>query len=127
MRSLADRILVIYEGRIVGEFPPDASEEELGFAMTGGTGAAAADVTEPRRPARGRRRPTPAARPLAAYVRGGGWSSPSSRRCSRSSSAAWSCSITGHDPIATYKAIFEGTGFQWLFPWVRAPTGRPPR
>jgi ABC-type uncharacterized transport system permease subunit len=26
--------------------------------------------------------------------------------------------ITGNDPIATYKAIFEGTGFQWLFPWV---------
>ncbi len=34
--SLADRILVIYEGRIVGEYPPDASEEELGVAMTGG-------------------------------------------------------------------------------------------
>jgi general nucleoside transport system ATP-binding protein len=34
--SLADRILVIYEGRIVGEFPPSASEEELGVAMTGG-------------------------------------------------------------------------------------------
>jgi general nucleoside transport system ATP-binding protein len=34
--SLADRILVIYEGRIVGEFPPTASEEELGVAMTGG-------------------------------------------------------------------------------------------
>ncbi len=33
--SLADRILVIYEGRIVGEFPPSVSEEELGFAMTG--------------------------------------------------------------------------------------------
>jgi simple sugar transport system ATP-binding protein len=42
VRSLADRILVIYEGRIVGEFPPDASEEELGVAMTGGTGRAAA-------------------------------------------------------------------------------------
>jgi simple sugar transport system ATP-binding protein len=42
VRSLADRILVIYEGQIVGEFPPDASEEELGFAMTGGKGAAAA-------------------------------------------------------------------------------------
>ena len=42
VRSLADRILVIYEGRIVGEFPPDASEEELGFAMTGGKGRAAA-------------------------------------------------------------------------------------
>ena len=34
--SLSDRILVIYEGRIVGEFPPDVSEEELGIAMTGG-------------------------------------------------------------------------------------------
>jgi ABC-type uncharacterized transport system ATPase subunit len=36
VRSLADRILVIYEGEIVGEFPPSASEEELGIAMTGG-------------------------------------------------------------------------------------------
>jgi simple sugar transport system ATP-binding protein len=34
--SLSDRILVIFEGRIVGEFPPTVSEEELGFAMTGG-------------------------------------------------------------------------------------------
>jgi len=33
--SLSDRILVIYEGEIVGEFPPTASEEELGIAMTG--------------------------------------------------------------------------------------------
>ena len=36
VRALADRILVIYEGKIVGEFPPDVSEEELGIAMTGG-------------------------------------------------------------------------------------------
>jgi general nucleoside transport system ATP-binding protein len=42
VRALADRILVIYEGRIVGEFPPDVSEEQLGVAMTGGrTGRAA--------------------------------------------------------------------------------------
>ncbi len=34
--SLSDRILVIYEGRIVGEFQPSTTEEELGFAMTGG-------------------------------------------------------------------------------------------
>jgi simple sugar transport system ATP-binding protein len=34
--SLADRILVIYEGRIVGEFDPNVTEEELGIAMTGG-------------------------------------------------------------------------------------------
>ena len=38
VRSLADRILAIYEGEIVGEFPPDVSEEELGIAMTGGRG-----------------------------------------------------------------------------------------
>ncbi len=40
--SLSDRILVMYEGELVGEFPPSASEEELGFAMTGGTRAGAA-------------------------------------------------------------------------------------
>jgi simple sugar transport system ATP-binding protein len=34
--SLSDRILVMYEGQIVGEFPPSATEEELGIAMTGG-------------------------------------------------------------------------------------------
>ncbi len=42
--SLSDRILVFYEGEIVGELPPTATEEELGILMTGGgrkTGAAA--------------------------------------------------------------------------------------
>jgi simple sugar transport system ATP-binding protein len=34
--SLSDRILVVYEGRIVGVYSPDVSEEELGIAMTGG-------------------------------------------------------------------------------------------
>ena len=34
--SLADRILVLYEGKIAAEFPPDVSEEEVGFAMLGG-------------------------------------------------------------------------------------------
>jgi simple sugar transport system ATP-binding protein len=39
--SLADRILVIYEGEIVGEYTPDVSEQELGIAMTGGRRAEA--------------------------------------------------------------------------------------
>jgi general nucleoside transport system ATP-binding protein len=39
--SLSDRVLVIYEGRIVGEYPPTVSEEELGIAMTGGRREAA--------------------------------------------------------------------------------------
>jgi len=40
--SLADRILVIYEGQIVAEYGPDVTEEELGIAMTGGRGREAA-------------------------------------------------------------------------------------
>jgi simple sugar transport system ATP-binding protein len=36
IRSLADRVLVIYEGRIVAEVAPDATDEELGLAMLGG-------------------------------------------------------------------------------------------
>jgi simple sugar transport system ATP-binding protein len=34
--SLSDRILVMYEGEIVGEYGPDVSEETLGITMTGG-------------------------------------------------------------------------------------------
>jgi general nucleoside transport system ATP-binding protein len=41
IRALADRVLVIYDGQIVAELSPDASEEEIGIAMTGGTRAAA--------------------------------------------------------------------------------------
>jgi general nucleoside transport system ATP-binding protein len=36
IRSLADRVLVIYEGRIVAELSPEASDEEIGVAMLGG-------------------------------------------------------------------------------------------
>ena len=36
VRSLSDRIAVIYEGRIVSIEPGDASEERLGLLMTGG-------------------------------------------------------------------------------------------
>src|SRR5438874_1665949 len=34
--SLSDRILVLYEARLIAEFPPAVSEEEVGIAMTGG-------------------------------------------------------------------------------------------
>jgi simple sugar transport system ATP-binding protein len=34
--SLADRILVIYEGQIVGEHTGEASEDEIGLEMLGG-------------------------------------------------------------------------------------------
>jgi simple sugar transport system ATP-binding protein len=34
--SLSDRILVLFEGAIVGEYLPSVTEDELGIAMTGG-------------------------------------------------------------------------------------------
>jgi simple sugar transport system ATP-binding protein len=40
--SLSDRILVVYEGKIVGEHMGEASEDEIGLEMLGGKEAAAA-------------------------------------------------------------------------------------
>ncbi len=39
VRSLADRIVVMYDGRFVGEVGPDATDEELGLLMAGRDGA----------------------------------------------------------------------------------------
>jgi len=41
--ALSDRILVMFEGQFVGEYPPDVSEDVIGLAMTGAAvrGAAA--------------------------------------------------------------------------------------
>ena len=41
IRSLSDRVLVMYEGEIAAELPPSSSEEDFGVAMTGGSVAAA--------------------------------------------------------------------------------------
>jgi general nucleoside transport system permease protein len=60
---------------------------------------------------------TPAAR-LAAYVRAGGVVVPLLTALLAFVIGGLVVLVTGHDPIATYKAIFEGTGFQWLFPWI---------
>ena len=37
IQSLSDRILVMYEGEIVGEYPPEVTAETLGLAMIGAT------------------------------------------------------------------------------------------
>jgi general nucleoside transport system permease protein len=60
---------------------------------------------------------TPAAR-LAAYVRGGGVVVPLLTALLAFFVAGLVMLLTGNDPFATYRAIFEGTGLQWLFPWV---------
>jgi general nucleoside transport system permease protein len=30
--------------------------------------------------------------------------------------------VTGHNPLTAYKAIFEGTGLNWFFPWIAGDT-----
>jgi ABC-type uncharacterized transport system ATPase subunit len=42
IRSLSDRVLVMYDGRFVAELPPESSEEEFGVAMLGGRRESAA-------------------------------------------------------------------------------------
>ena len=59
---------------------------------------------------------TPASR-LAAYVRGGGVIVPVLTALLAFVLGGLVVFVTGNDPIATYEAIFKGTGLQWLFPW----------
>ena len=60
---------------------------------------------------------TPAAR-LAAYVRGGGIVAPLLTALIAFIIAGLVVLVTGHNPLTTYKAIFDGTGLNWLFPWT---------
>jgi simple sugar transport system permease protein len=60
---------------------------------------------------------TPASR-LAAYVRGGGIVVPLLTTMLAFLAGGLVMLVTGSDPIATYEAIWRGTGLQWIFPWV---------
>ena len=131
VRSLADRILVIYEGEIVGEFPPDVvrggarhRDDRRRAPARGRTREPPSDPVEP--PAgqalAGEAGPeaaatTPAAR-LAAYVQGGGVIVPLLTAVLAFFVGGLVILVTGHNPISTYKAIFNGTGLNWFFPWI---------
>jgi simple sugar transport system permease protein len=60
---------------------------------------------------------TPAAR-LAAYVRAGGVLVPVLTALLAFLIAGLVIFVTGHNPFSTYKAIFDGTGLNWLLPWT---------
>jgi simple sugar transport system permease protein len=62
-------------------------------------------------------RTTPASR-LAAYVRGGGVIVPILTALIAFVAGGLVMLVTGSDPIATYEAIWKGTGLQWIFPWT---------
>ena len=60
---------------------------------------------------------TPAAR-MAAYLRGGGVVVPVITALLAFLLGGVAVLLAGKDPIATYEAIWKGTGLQWVFPWV---------
>ena len=60
---------------------------------------------------------TSAAR-LAAYVQGGGVIVPLLTVVLAFLAGGLVILITGHNPLSTYKAIFDGTGLNWLLPWT---------
>jgi general nucleoside transport system permease protein len=79
-------------------------EPKAGQALAGEAGPEAAAVT-------------PAAR-LAAYVQGGGIFVPVLTAVLAFLIGGLVILVTGHNPLSTYKAIFNGTGLNWFFPWT---------
>jgi simple sugar transport system permease protein len=55
---------------------------------------------------------------LSGYLRGGGVITPLITVVFAFLVAGLVVLITGHNPISTYRAIFDGTGLSWLLPWT---------
>jgi hypothetical protein len=57
---------------------------------------------------------------LSTYLRGGGLITPLITVLVAFIFGGLVVFATGHDPFSTYRAIFDGTGLNWLFPWTSA-------
>jgi simple sugar transport system permease protein len=55
---------------------------------------------------------------LSGYLRGGGIVTPFLTALIAFAVGGLVVLLTGKDPIETYRAIFDGTGLNWFFPWV---------
>ena len=66
----------------------------------------------------GEEAPATVAGRLAGYVRGGGVITPLITALLAFLVGGLVVALTGKDPFATYKAIFDGTGLNWFFPWI---------
>jgi simple sugar transport system permease protein len=55
---------------------------------------------------------------LALWQRAGGIATPLATAVFAFIVAGLVVVATGHDPLQTYRAIFDGAGLNWLFPWV---------
>src|SRR3954451_3981593 len=68
--------------------------------------------------------PEPSAAPvtvagrLSTYLRGGGIITPIITVLLAFIVGGLVVLFTGHNPLSTYKAIFDGTGLNWFFPWI---------
>ena len=111
IRSLSDRVLVMYDGRIVAELSPEASEEEFGVAMLGGKRERGVSGAQPS---------LTVASKLSGYLRAGGIITPLLTALIAFFIGGLVIAFTGSSPFTTYKAIFEGSGLNWLFPWISA-------
>ncbi len=88
----------------MSQLPPDPFEPQAGQALAGEEGPEGTATT-------------PAAR-LAAYVQGGGVIVPVLTALLAFFVGGLVILVTGHNPLSTYKAIFNGTGLNWFFPWT---------
>ena len=121
--SLSDRILVIYEGEIVGEHEPDVTEQEIGLEMLGGRRKTERGMSGARRrPPPDGLAPEPAAtsrRSLAAKMwlgqRAGGIAVPLLTAVVAFLIGGIVVAATGHNPLTTYRDIFNGAGLNWFF------------
>jgi simple sugar transport system permease protein len=57
---------------------------------------------------------------LSGYLRGGGIITPLATGLIAFFIGGLVIALTGSSPFTTYKAIFEGSGLNWLFPWISA-------
>jgi general nucleoside transport system permease protein len=57
---------------------------------------------------------------LSTYLRGGGIITPIITVLVAFFVGGLVVLFTGHNPLSTYRAIFDGTGLNWFFPWISA-------
>ena len=55
---------------------------------------------------------------LSGYLRGGGIITPLLTALIAFAIGGLVIAITGSSPFSTYKAIFDGSGLNWFFPWI---------
>jgi general nucleoside transport system permease protein len=62
--------------------------------------------------------PVTVASRLSGYLRGGGIITPLLTALVAFMAGGLVVALTGSNPFTTYKAIFDGSGLNWLFPWI---------